>query len=77
MQFLGFCCLGHPLVASVLGCLGGDVYCLCVLSRTRVRVSLSPPYSCGIFVHVQPCYELGLVCVPVVLGLLRMWCVDV
>ena len=72
MHFWGFCYLGHLLVAFVHGCLGDDVVCLCVLSRTRVHVSLSPPYLRRIYVHVQPCYELGLAYVPMVLGLLRM-----
>ena len=46
--------------------------CLFVLARSRVHVSLSPPYLRCIYEHVQPCYELTLACVHVVLGLLRM-----
>ena len=73
MHFWGLCCLGHILVAIVLGYLGDDVECLCVLSRTRVHVSLPLPYSRCIYVHVQPCYGLGLACVLVVPVLLGMW----
>jgi len=47
--------------------------CLCVLARSRVQVSLSPPYLRFIYVHVQPCYAMGLACVHVVPGLLKMW----
>ena len=77
MYFWGFCCLGHLLLAIVFGCLGDDVECLCVLPRTRVQISLSPPYLRCLYVHVQLCYGLGLACVAMVLGLSRGWIIAV
>jgi len=72
MQFWGFCCIEHLLVSIVLGFWGDGVDRLCVLSLTRLQFYLSPLFLRYIYVHVQPCLELWLACVPVVLGLLRL-----